>query len=211
MADSNAASPAGLTPANHQREKLVVVGNGMAGVRLLEELVQRSATDRYDITVFGSEPEPGYNRILLSPLLSGDKTLEQIRLRGIEWYAEHGIELKLNTAVTSIDTDAKQLSTPEGECISYDKLIMATGSNPFIIRMPGHTLDGVVSFRDLSDVDRMLTVSKTAKHAVVIGGGLLGLEAADGLLRRGMHVTVVHIADHVLDKQRDHEASSGLR
>lgn len=193
------------------RPRLVVVGNGMAGVRLLEELVQRGGHRHFDIWVFGSEAQPGYNRILLSPLLSGDKTLEQIRLRGPQWYEQHGIRLQLGTAITEIDKQQCLVRTADGEVVHYDKLILATGSNPFIIRLPGHTLDGVISFRDLADVDKMLAASKNHRHAVVIGGGLLGLEAADGLLRRGMQVTVVHLADSIMDKQLDPEASSMLR
>ena len=199
------------TRTTNSRERLVVIGNGMAGVRLLEELVQRDAGDQYEILVFGSETTPGYNRILLSPLLSGDKTLEQIRLRGAEWYDEQRIALRLGTEITDIDAAKKQVFTADGEAIAYDKLILATGSNPFIIPLPGHRLEGVISFRDLADVDTMLAASEQHEHAVIIGGGLLGLEAADGLHRRGMKVTVVHIAETIMDSQLDQEAAGMLR
>jgi len=192
------------------KEKLVLVGNGMAGVRTLEELL-KIAPDQYDITVFGEEPYGNYNRILLSPVLAGEKTINDIMLNDDDWYAEHGITLKKGKEVTNIDRSKRQVSTVDGDVVKYDRLLLGTGSKPFIIPLPGHDLHGVISFRDINDVDKMLDASKKHKHAVVIGGGLLGLEAANGLMLQGMHVTVVHIMDTLMERQLDTQAGAMLR
>ena len=190
------------------KEKLVLVGNGMAGMRTLEELI-KTAPDMYDITVFGAEPYGNYNRILLSPVLSGEKTFDEIVLNDEAWYAEHGITLHKGREVTKIDRRRRKVVARDGTIASYDRLLLATGSNPFIIPVPGHKLPGVIGFRDIYDVDTMIKASQMLRHAVVIGGGLLGLEAANGLKQRGMRVTVVHLSNTLMDRQLD-EIAGGM-
>jgi len=192
------------------KEKLVLVGNGMAGVRTLEELLKIDA-DKYDITVFGAEPHPNYNRIMLSPVLAGDKTIDDIILNPVEWYAENKITLKTGDPVVRIDRINNKVMTEGGEEADYDRLLLATGSNPFIIPIPGADLEGVIGFRDIADVDTMLAAAKNHKKAVVIGGGLLGLEAANGLMLNGMEVTVVHLLDSLMERQLDKPASALLK
>lgn len=193
-----------------QRMKLVMVGNGMAGVRTLEELL-KLAPDLYDITVFGAEPHANYNRILLSPVLAGEQTIQDIMLNDEDWYREHGITLHLGKKITEIDRIKRQVVAEDGTTANYDRLILATGSQPFILPVPGKDLDGVISFRDIHDVDQMIIAASQHKHAVVIGGGLLGLEAANGLKQRGMDVTVVHLSQSLMDRQLDATASRMLR
>ncbi len=192
------------------REKLVLIGNGMAGVRTLEELL-KLAPDAYDITVFGSEPYGNYNRILLSPVLAGEKTIDDIMLNDDAWYSSNGITLHKGKKVTKIDRRKRIVTTEDGTDASYDRLLLATGSNPFVIPVPGNNLPGVITFRDIYDVDRMLEASQNYKHAVVIGGGLLGLEAANGLKLRGMNVTVVHLMDTLMERQLDPVAGAMLK
>jgi nitrite reductase (NADH) large subunit len=192
------------------KPKLVLVGNGMAGMRAVEELLAL-APDMYDITVFGAEPHGNYNRILLSPVLSAEKTLDEIVLNAPEWYAEHGIELRAGVEVVQLDRARRKVVCDDGSETRYDRLILATGSDPFMLPLPGVDLDGVVTYRDIKDVDRMIEVSQTHKHAVVIGGGLLGLEAAYGLQRRGMDVTVVQLLDSLMERQLDAAASSLIK
>ncbi|BAK76295.1 assimilatory nitrite reductase (NAD(P)H), large subunit [Pseudogulbenkiania sp. NH8B] len=192
------------------KPKLVMVGNGMAGVRTLEELL-KLMPDFYDITVFGAEPHPNYNRILLSPVLSGEQTLKEIMLNEVEWYAENGITLHMGKEVTEIDRVKRVVRTSDGTEAPYDRLLLATGSNPFILPVPGKDLDGVVTFRDIRDVNLMIEASQTYKKAVVIGGGLLGLEAANGLMARGMEVSVVHLGEWLLDRQLDRTAAKLLQ
>jgi len=192
------------------KEKLVLIGNGMAGVRALEELLE-IAPDKYEITVFGAEPYGNYNRILLSPVLAGEKTVDDIMLNDDQWYLDHGITLHKGKEIVDIDRRGRTVFTSDGTTAEYDRLLLATGSNPFIIPVPGNDLDGVISFRDIQDVDVMLAASKQYKNAVVIGGGLLGLEAANGLMLQGMHVTVVHIQNTLMERQLDSEAGSMLR
>ncbi|WP_372524110.1 NAD(P)/FAD-dependent oxidoreductase, partial [Sulfuricaulis sp.] len=172
------------------KEQLVVVGNGMAGMRTVEELL-KLAPDKYAITVFGAEPHPNYNRILLSPVLTGEKQFGEILLNDDAWYAEHGITLYKGKTVTEIDRRQRVVKASDGTSAAYDRLLLATGSNPFILPVPGKELPGVIVFRDFADVETMLTAAKQYRHAVVIGGGLLGLEAANGLMKQGMKVTVV--------------------
>jgi len=195
---------------NEKKEKLVLIGNGMAGVRTLEELL-KLAPDKYAITVFGAEPHVNYNRILLSPLLAGEKTVDDIILNSEEWYRHHGITLHRGKKVVRIDRKRRLVQAEDGTEESYDRLLLATGSQPFILPVPGKELDGVVSFRDIEDVERMLLSAKNHRHAVVIGGGLLGLEAANGLLKQGMCVTVVHLLDTLMERQLDKSASLLLR
>jgi len=192
------------------RQKLVMVGNGMAGVRTLEELLAL-APGEYDITVFGAEPHPNYNRILLSPVLAGEQTLPDIILNDEAWYAEHGIRLLLGRPVTAIDRARRTVTAADGTRVSYDRLLLATGSKPFMLPVPGADLDGVMAFRDIGDVDRMVESAARYRHAVVVGGGLLGLEAANGLLARGMDVAVVHLGETLLDRQLDGEAARLLQ
>ena len=193
-----------------QKEQLVLVGNGMAGMRTLEELLA-IAPERYQITVFGAEPHGNYNRILLSPVLAGEKTVDQIMINDLNWYAERDIRLHAGRAVTRIDRARRQVIAVDGTVASYDRLLLATGSNPFMLPIPGNDLPGVIGFRDIKDVDTMLTAAKTGQHAVVIGGGLLGLEAANGLMKQGMHVTVVHVLDTLMERQLDPAAAELLR
>ena len=190
--------------------KLVMVGNGMAGVRALEELL-KIAPDLYEVTVFGAEPHPNYNRILLSPVLAGEQTLDEIILNPLKWYADHGITLHTNKRVVDVDRRRRVVIAQDGTQATYDRLLIATGSNPFILPVPGKDLDGVIAYRDIADTNFMIETALTHKHAVVIGGGLLGLEAANGLMLRGMQVTVVHIAPWLMDRQLDEVASKLLQ
>ncbi len=192
------------------KEKLVLVGNGMAGVRTIEELL-KIAPDMYDITVFGAEPYGNYNRILLSPVLAGEKTIDDIMLNTLEWYEENNIKLHTGKLVVDVDRRNRKVIADDGTEESYDRLLLATGSNPFIIPVPGHDLPGVIGFRDIKDVDTMLDTAKSRKHAVVIGGGLLGLEAANGLKIQGMDVTVVHLTDTLMERQMDEVSGKMLQ
>ncbi|ESJ11898.1 FAD-dependent pyridine nucleotide-disulfide oxidoreductase [Cupriavidus sp. HPC(L)] len=192
------------------KPRLVVVGNGMAGMRTVEELLAL-APDLYDITVFGAEPHGNYNRILLSPVLAGEKTVDDIMLHPQEWYARHGITLLAGDPVVAIDRARRLVRSRSGKEIRYDRLLLATGSRPFIVPVPGHALDGVIAFRDIQDVETMLAAARAHRHAVVIGGGLLGLEAANGLLRQGMDVTVLHLGDALMDRQLDANAAALLK
>ncbi|MFC3101712.1 nitrite reductase large subunit NirB [Altererythrobacter lauratis] len=194
----------------HPRQKLVVVGNGMAGCRAVEEILARDA-GRYSVTILGAEPRVNYNRIMLSPVLAGEKTFEDIVINDTAWYADNGIALVTGDPVVAIDRAGKRVTTRSGHLQPYDKLILATGSDPFIIPVPGNDLAGVVTFRDLDDVDRMLKAAERGGDAVVIGGGLLGLEAAHGLALRGMTVTVVHLMPTLMERQLDEAAGWLLR
>jgi len=193
------------------KKKLVLVGNGMAGVRALEELL-KIAPDVYDISVFGAEPYGNYNRILLSPVLAGEKTIDEIMLNDEQWYRDHDITLYKGQKIIDIDRSRRIVKAEYGTQLNYDRLILATGSNPFIIPVPGKELDGVIAFRDIHDVEVML---ESARHehgkAVVIGGGLLGLEAANGLMKQGMDVTVVHLMDTLMERQLDKPAATLLQ
>lgn len=191
-------------------EKLVVIGNGMAGIRTVEEILKRDPK-KYDITVFGAEPHVNYNRIMLSPVLAGEKEFDEIILNTQEWYDENDITLHVNAQVTEIDRTEKVVKAANGVQAAYDKLIIATGSDPFIIPVPGKDLEGVISFRDMKDVDTMLDAAKSYKNAVVIGGGLLGLEAANGLKIKGMNVTVIHLMDTLMERQLDEAAGFLLK
>ena len=192
------------------RPSLVVVGNGMAGMRTVEELL-KLAPDLYDITVFGAEPHGNYNRILLSPVLAGEKSVDDIMLHTRDWYAQHGITLHAGDPAVRIDRQARTVQSLSGITVGYDRLLLATGSTPFIVPVPGHDLPGVIGFRDISDVDTMLQAARQHRHAVVIGGGLLGLEAANGLQRQGMDVTVVHMSGALMNQQLDAPASMLLK
>jgi nitrite reductase (NADH) large subunit len=187
------------------REKLVVIGNGMAGCRAVEEILARDP-ERFEVTIFGAEPRVNYNRIMLSPVLAGEKRFEDIIINGQGWYDEHGIALISGDPVTHIDREHGCVVSESGRVEPYDRLLIATGSDPFIIPVPGKALPGVVTFRDLDDVDKMLAAAEAGGAAVVIGGGLLGLEAAHGLSLRGMKVTVVHLMPSLMERQLDEAA-----
>ncbi len=182
--------------------KLVMVGNGMAGCRTLEELI-KLAPDMYDITVFGAEPHPNYNRILLSPVLAGEMTVQDIILNDWDWYRDNGITLHTGKTVVTIDRSNRKVIADDGTEAEYDRLLLATGSTPFILPVPGKDLPGVIAYRDIKDTNEMIDAAAKYKHAVVIGAGLLGLEAANGLALRGMDVTVVHIGEWIMERQMD--------
>lgn len=188
------------------KPKLVLIGNGMAGVKTLEELLQLTP-DKYNITVFGSEPHGNYNRILLSPLLAGEKAIDDIMINDLQWYRDNNITLHTSKTVVDINRANRLVIANDGTQAPYDKLILATGSNPVILDLPGKDLEGIISFRDISDVDTMIATAKTHRKAVVIGGGLLGLEAANGLMIQGMDVTVVHRSNTLMSQQLDQTAA----
>ncbi|HET6718457.1 MAG TPA: FAD-dependent oxidoreductase, partial [Rhodocyclaceae bacterium] len=190
--------------------KLVMIGNGMAGCRTLEELL-KIAPDLYEITVFGSEPHGNYNRILLSPVLAGEMTLQDIVLNDFAWYEKHGITLHAGKTVTRIDRIKRKVIATDGTEADYDRLLLATGSTPFIPPIPGNDLAGVLGYRDIADTEKMIAAAASHKHAVVIGAGLLGLEAANGLKLRGMDVTVVHLGDWIMERQLDKTAADMLQ
>jgi len=195
-----------------KKRRLVVIGNGMAGMRTVEELLS-AAPNQYEITVFGAEPYGNYNRIMLSAVLAGDKTIEDIVINDRQWYVDHGITLHAGAdkAVVGIDRSARTVTAKDGSVAAYDRLLIATGSQAVIAEVPGCNLDGVISFRDIIDVNKMLAYSDSHKHAVVLGGGLLGLEAANGLALRGMDVTVIHNNELLLNRQLDKPAAKMLQ
>jgi nitrite reductase (NADH) large subunit len=188
-----------------QKQKLVIIGNGMAPGRMLEHLFEQEP-DAYEVTIFNAEPRVNYDRIMLSPVLSGEKAYEDIIIHGDGWYIDHGITLYKGHKVTEIDRENKTVTSDQGVTEAYDKLVIATGSNPFIVPVPGHDLAGVLAYRDLDDVTAMMLAAQSREKAVVIGGGLLGLEAAAGLRERGMDVTVVHLMDTLMERQLDPSA-----
>jgi nitrite reductase (NADH) large subunit len=190
------------------KERLVVVGNGMAGCRAVQDVLRRDP-DRYEIAIFGAEPRVNYDRIMLSPVLAGEKTYEDIVINDEAWYRDNGITLHAGRKVEAIDREAKVVRAEGGLEVPYDKLLLATGSDPIRLPLPGADLKGVVAFRDLDDVDAMVAAAaKPGSKVVVIGGGLLGIEAAYGLARRGMGATVVHLMDVLMERQLD--ASAGF-
>jgi nitrite reductase (NADH) large subunit len=192
------------------KPRLVLIGNGMAGVRTVEELL-KIKPDHYDITIFGAEPHPNYNRILLSPVLAGEMSIAEIVLNELEWYKENKITLYTGKQVVKIDRVRRVVIADDGSEDAYDRLLVATGSTPFMLPIPGNDLPGVIGYRDIKDTDEMIAAAKLHRHAVVIGGGLLGLEAANGLKLRGMDVTVVHIGPWLLERQLDEVAGRMLQ
>ena len=193
------------------KQKLVVIGAGMASGRALEHLYDASP-DGWDVTLFNAEPRGNYNRIMLSPVLSGEKSFAEIVTHDDDWYAQQGVTCRFGEAVQTIDPEAKTVTGASGDTLAYDRLLLATGSNPFIIPLPGHDLSGVIAYRDLDDTNTMIDAAgKPGARAVVIGGGLLGLEAAAGLRLRGMEVDVVHIMPHLMERQLDEAAGYLLR
>ncbi|HKB61022.1 MAG TPA: nitrite reductase large subunit NirB [Gallionellaceae bacterium] len=193
-----------------KKMKLIMVGNGMAGVRTLEELLKLEP-DLYDVTVFGAEPYPNYNRIMLSPVLSGEQEIKDIILNDTDWYVQHGITLHLNKRVVKIDRHNRVVHAEDGATAEYDRLLLATGSTPVILPIPGKDLQGVVGYRDIHDTNAMIEAAQKYRKAVVIGGGLLGLEAANGLAARGMDVTVVHLMPWLMERQLDRESAAMLQ
>ncbi len=198
-------------PRTLRRTRLVVAGNGMAGMRTVEELLKLGVADRFSITVFGAEPRGNYNRILLSPVLAGESQADEIMLHRPGWYTRRGITLHAGDPIVEIDRKNHNVRSRNGVIAGYDRLLIATGSDPVMLPLPGRELPGVLTFRDLDDVRDMLAASDTGKRAVVIGGGLLGLEAAHGLSLRGMHVTVVHLLDTLMERQLDAPAGALLK
>ncbi len=191
-----------------KKMKLVMIGSGMAGTRTLEELL-KLAPDLYEITVFGAESYPNYNRIMLSPVLAGEQGIQDIILNDLDWYRQNNITLHLSKTVVRIDRNRKVVAAEDGTEAAYDRLLLATGSTPFILPVPGKDLAGVIGYRDIQDTNEMIAAAKKYKRAVVIGGGLLGLEAANGLALRGMDVTVVHLMPWLMERQLD-QASAGM-
>lgn len=203
--DGSTRPQATAAPIDH----LVIVGNGMAGQRLVEGLVRRDGAPRR-ITLIGEEPCPAYNRILLSPLLAGELERDALTLRDADWYAAHGIELVLGERVESLDRATRRLTTDGGREVTYDRLVMATGSRPASPSVPGLELDGVHAFRDLDDAAALTRAAEDGGRAVVIGGGLLGLEAAEGLRKRGMAVHLVQRSERLMNRQLDVTAAALL-
>ena len=199
-------------PINMSKQKLVVIGNGMAGMRTVDELLQL-APDQYEITVFGAEPHGNYNRIMLTPVLFGAKSIDDIMIHDFAWYRRNRITLHCGTekAVVAVDRAKRQVIARDGTTADYDKLLIATGSLPLMLDIPGRETEGVMGFRDIADVQTMIEKAQTKQHAVILGGGLLGLEAANGLMQRGMQVTVVNRAGHLLNRQLDKQAAGFLR
>jgi len=198
------------TGVSQDKLRLVLIGNGLAGMRCLEDLLDM-APDRYEVTVIGEEPWGNYNRIMLSPVLSGEKTIEDIMLHPPKWYDDKSIKFIAGDKAVKIDRPRKVVYTEKGKTVDYDRLILATGSAPFIPPVQGVDLKGVLTFRDIYDVNTMIEYCDSKTNAVVIGGGLLGLEAAYGLKQRGMNVTVLHLMDRIMERQLDGRASQLLR
>ena len=192
------------------KQNLVLVGNGMAGMRCIEELLKLEP-EKYNITVFGEEPYGNYNRIMLSPVLADEKTIDEIMLNDEQWYRDNNITLEKGKKVTEIHRARKEVIAEDGTVTPYDRLIIATGSLPFMLPLPGADKYGVIGFRDIADVDTMIETAENYKKAVVIGGGLLGLEAANGLMKQGMDVTVVHLMDILMERQLDEPAAQMLQ
>ena len=193
-----------------RKQRLVVIGNGMAPGRALERLFEL-APDAYDVMIFNAEPRVNYDRIMLSPLLTGEKSFEEIVIHGDGWYVKHGVMLFKGHKIVAIDRERKTVTSERGVTVSYDKLIIATGSSPIVIPVPGHRLAGVLTYRDLDDVNAMLLAAKKGGSAVVIGGGLLGLEAAVGLKEQGMDVTVLHLMPTLMERQLDAPSGALLK
>ncbi|MEL6521563.1 MAG: nitrite reductase large subunit NirB [Pseudomonadota bacterium] len=192
-------------------QNLVIIGAGMASGRALEHLLEADR-DAFNVTLFNAEPRGNYNRIMLSPVLSGEKAFDEIVTHTADWYEENGVTCRFGEKVAQIDRATKTVTSEAGDIVPYDKLLLATGSNPFMIPLPGHDLDGVIAYRDLEDTNRMIALAdKPGAKAVVIGGGLLGLEAAAGLKLRGVDVTVVHLMGHLMERQLDEAAGYLLR
>jgi nitrite reductase (NADH) large subunit len=203
--------------AGPDRQRLVVIGNGMVGARFVEELLSRGGGDRYDVVMFGDEPTGNYNRILLSGILAGSHEAEDTFINPLEWYEDNGITLHAGVRVTAIDRDARLVRGDTGILEPYDVLVLATGSSPFVPPLKGLSghgtamKDGLFAFRTIDDCERMIDFVPKARRAAVIGGGLLGLEAARGLLERGLETHVVHLRSHLMEMQLDPPAGQMLK
>ena len=191
-------------------EPLVIVGNGMAAAKLAEEL-SKTALGRYAIAVIGAEPRLAYNRVLLSSVLAGEVASHDIELKPASWWRDHGVTLKCNTLVTEIDVGRRELKIENEESVAFSKLVLATGSMPLRLNVPGGELAGVYTFRDSRDTDLMLTLAVKRKRVVVVGGGLLGLEAAYGLAKAGSKVTLLHLMDRLMERQLDGPGAALLK
>ena len=192
------------------KEKLLIIGNGMASVRLCEELSAR-APDRFETTVVGAEPRAGYNRVLLSALLAGDIGEADIALRGADWYGARGIRLMTGRRVERLDLSGRTAELADGPAIAFDRLVLATGSTAVRLSMPGMNLPGVMTFRDLADLPALREAARNRLRVAVIGGGLLGIEAAYGLAKCGADVTLVHVMDRLMERQLDRRAAAFLK
>ncbi len=192
------------------REKIIVVGNGMAGLRVVEEIIAQ-APGRFDVTVAGEEPDPAYNRVLLSPLLAGEIGVADVHMKPRDWYAAQGIALVTGAAVTALDAAAKRVTLADGETLDFDRCVLATGSEPIRLPVPGSELAGVEVFRALTDIARLSAAASAGDDVAVIGGGLLGIEAAYGLKRAGAKVTLVHLMDRLMERQLDRDAAALLK
>ncbi len=191
-------------------EPLVIVGNGMAAARLVDELA-KAALGRYAIAVIGDEPRLAYNRVLLSSVLAGETASHDIELRPADWWRDRGVTLKYGCAVTEIDVGRRELKIANEESVAFSRLVLATGSTPLRLNVPGAALAGVHTFRDSRDVDLLLTLAASKKRVVVVGGGLLGLEAAYGLAKAGAPVTLIHLMDRLMERQLDAPAAALLK
>ena len=191
-------------------EPLVIVGNGMAAARLVDELAKTSL-GRYAVAVIGEEPRLAYNRVLLSSVLAGETGSHEIELRPADWWRHRGVTVRYGYRVTEIDTGRRELKIEGEESMEYSKLVLATGSTPLRLNVPGADLAGVHTFRDTRDVDLLLTLAAAKKRVVVVGGGLLGLEAAYGLAKAGAPVTLLHLMDRLMERQLDGPAADLLK
>ncbi|MBR0709980.1 NAD(P)/FAD-dependent oxidoreductase [Bradyrhizobium liaoningense] len=191
-------------------EPLVIVGNGMAAARLVDELA-KTALGRYAVAVIGEEPRLAYNRVLLSSVLAGETGSHEIELRPADWWRHRGVTVRYGYRVTEIDTGRRELKIAGEESMEYSKLVLATGSTPLRLNVPGADLAGVHTFRDTRDVDLLLTLAAAKKRVVVVGGGLLGLEAAYGLAKAGAPVTLLHLMDRLMERQLDAPAADLLK
>jgi nitrite reductase (NADH) large subunit len=191
-------------------EPLVIVGNGMAAARLVDELA-KTALGRYAVAVIGDEPRLAYNRVLLSSVLAGETGSHEIELRPADWWRDRGVTVRYGYRVTEIDTGRRELKIAGEESMEYSKLVLATGSTPLRLNVPGADLAGVHTFRDTRDVDLLLTLAAAKKRVVVVGGGLLGLEAAYGLAKAGAPVTLLHLMDRLMERQLDGPAADLLK
>jgi nitrite reductase (NADH) large subunit len=191
-------------------EPLVIIGNGMAAARLVDELA-KSALGRYAIAVIGDEPRLAYNRVLLSSVLAGEAASEEIELKSAAWWRDRGVTLKYGCLATEIDVGRREIKIANDESVSFSKLVLATGSSPLRLNVPGVDLAGVHTFRDSRDVDRLLSLAAKKRRVVVIGGGLLGLEAAYGLAKAGAPVTLIHLMDRLMERQLDGPAAALLK
>ena len=192
------------------RRRLLVIGNGMCSLRLLEELTAVAA-GRFEITVIGAEQSPAYNRVLLSPMLAGELATSNVALKPASWYAQNGITLRTGQPVTRLETAGRVAVLRDGTCIPFDICVLATGSEPIRLPLPGSDLEGVVTFRSLQDAHILKSAAEAKGSAVVIGGGLLGIEAAYGLVRAGASVTLIHLVDRLMERQLDAAAARLLR